>query len=326
MDKRTALTLTRQTRLYLPLGSEPEQDHPAHENRWHAWGEIRPWATYVMIETSVKGCVDPLVGYLLDIRTMDRFLVSACRDVQRHIAWPTDNRDRAWGSLQNFAACVWNNLEIVYSRASDSKLPLQLTQMVWRLTPQMAITLGHKTPHCYGQHFISKVGDMNTDPEQDQAQTEPHTHNEKLPVTQSMTMQYEFAAAHRLHCASWTEAENRDAFGKCNHPSGHGHNYLLEVTVGWPNVSGNTKVPNPSPYENLPQFVNPIVHTHVLNKLDHRFLNLDVVEFRELNPTVENIAQVIFDWLDQVIPAELQLRSVKIYETAKTWAEVQRVY
>jgi 6-pyruvoyltetrahydropterin/6-carboxytetrahydropterin synthase len=70
--------------------------------------------------------------------------------------------------------------------------------------------------------------------------------------------------------------------------------------------------------------INRIVNQQVLERLDHRFLNLDVAEFQQLNPTVENIAQVVFAWLDQSLPATLPLQSVRIYETDKTWATVRR--
>jgi 6-pyruvoyltetrahydropterin/6-carboxytetrahydropterin synthase len=141
-----------------------------------------------------------------------------------------------------------------------------------------------------------------------------------------LTLQYEFAAAHRLHCQQWSEEQNRDVFGKCNRPSGHGHNYRLEVTVACPVETVGNVSPLSTTEEQIDRvtLINRIVNQQVLERLDHRFLNLDVAEFQQLNPTVENIAQVVFAWLDQSLPATLPLQSVRIYETDKTWATVQR--
>ena len=130
-----------------------------------------------------------------------------------------------------------------------------------------------------------------------------------------LTQQFEFSAAHRLHVPSLTPEQNRAVFGKCNNPSGHGHNYVVEVTVaGRPDASTGALLPLPR--------LEEIVKQRVVDVLDHKHLNDDTVEFRTINPSVENIAQVIFGMLrDQVAPARLQ--SVRVYETPKTWAESQ---
>lgn len=324
MDKSTRLTLTRQTRLYFPIGPETNKDQPMGENRWHACGEIRPWATYVTIDTSVSGIPDPLGGYLLDIRTMDRLLISACRNAEQRGAWPNGNQEDSWSGLQRFATQVWDQLNADYARWSTPVPSLRLAEMVWRFTPQLAITLRGEAEHLPQQHNDSTVDDMNSEHDNTAIHVEQRSVEMKPSVQVNLTMQYEFAAAHRLHCDHWTDAENRDVFGKCNHPSGHGHNYLLEVTVDWSAASSNHDSPTSAAYANPTAFINPIVQTHVLQRLDHRFLNLDVAEFQALNPTVENIAQVIFQWLDAAVPETIQLCAVKVYETAKTWAEVRR--
>lgn len=130
-----------------------------------------------------------------------------------------------------------------------------------------------------------------------------------------LTQQFEFSAAHRLHCDAMTAAENRDYFGKCNNPSGHGHNYLIEVTVrGAPDQRVGAVLP-------LPRF-EQIVGERVIDRLDHKHLNVDTAEFAEINPTVENIAQVVWRMLaDHVAPATLA--NVRVYETPKTWADYQ---
>ena len=133
------------------------------------------------------------------------------------------------------------------------------------------------------------------------------------PAMVHLTQQFEFSAAHRLHCAEFSEQQNREAFGKCNNPRGHGHNYLVEVTVaGEPDAKTGAVLA-------LPRFER-IVQERVIDRLDHKHLNEDTAEFRTTNPSVENIARVIFDLLaEHVAPA--RLRHVRVWETAKTWAE-----
>lgn len=129
-----------------------------------------------------------------------------------------------------------------------------------------------------------------------------------------LTQCYEFAAAHRLHCADLPDEENTRLFGKCSNPHGHGHNYLLEVTVGGDPSGGGRFMPLSD--------LDRIVQEHVLTPFDHRNLNAECVEFRQLNPTVENIARVIWRRLtDKVLP--LKLKKVRVWETGKTFAECE---
>lgn len=123
-----------------------------------------------------------------------------------------------------------------------------------------------------------------------------------------LTHQFEFSAAHRLHCPQMTDAENLEVFGKCNSPNGHGHNYVLDVSVRC--ADGVTPV--------LSELEATVVE-HAVSRLDHKHLNVDVPEFFELNPTVENIAQVVWELLAPHLP---HLQRVRVYETPKTWADV----
>lgn len=133
--------------------------------------------------------------------------------------------------------------------------------------------------------------------------------NLMVQVTQS----FEFAAAHRLHCPELSDRENRDVFGKCNNPNGHGHNYVLEVTLaGMPDAQTGVLVP----IDRLEETVK----RRVIDRFDHKHLNQDCDEFRALNPSVEHIARVIWSLLDgQFAPA--RLARVRVWETAKTYAE-----
>jgi 6-pyruvoyltetrahydropterin/6-carboxytetrahydropterin synthase len=139
------------------------------------------------------------------------------------------------------------------------------------------------------------------------------TINRNHPTMISLTYAFEFSAAHRLYCDNLSDEDNRRIFGKCANPNGHGHNYVVEVTVGGsPDPRSGSIIP-------LHQFES-IVNEQVIDRFDHKHLNLDCSEFAELNPSVENITRVIFDRLsNQFDPATLQ--KVRVYETPKTYAE-----
>lgn len=123
----------------------------------------------------------------------------------------------------------------------------------------------------------------------------------------TFTRNYEFAAAHRLDSPQLSPDENQELFGKCNNPAGHGHNYILEVTVG-----GTT---DPSTGMLLdPRDLDDAVNEQVVERYDHRHLNYDLPEFRELIPTSENLVRVIWERLEPVLPAGT-LKRVVVRET-----------
>lgn len=130
-----------------------------------------------------------------------------------------------------------------------------------------------------------------------------------------MTQRFEFSAAHRLHTDTLTAAQNAALFGKCNNPNGHGHNYELDVTIGGPVAPDTGRL---IPVHEFQQVVNQ----RVIQAFDHKHLNLDCPAFAGINPTVENIARIIFDLLHPAFPAPAKLLAVKVWETPKTWCEV----
>lgn len=128
-----------------------------------------------------------------------------------------------------------------------------------------------------------------------------------------MTYSFEFSAAHRLWCAELSAEENRRVFGRCTNPNGHGHNYVVKVTVaGTPDARTGTLVA-------LGAFQR-IVRESVIDRFDHKHLNEDCPEFASLNPSVENITRVVFDKLRGAF-APATLDRVRVYETPKTYAE-----
>jgi 6-pyruvoyltetrahydropterin/6-carboxytetrahydropterin synthase len=126
-----------------------------------------------------------------------------------------------------------------------------------------------------------------------------------------LTRKYHFCTAHRLHSDKLTEEENIRIFGKCNNPHGHGHNYYLDVTV--------TGEPDPitGMIVNLAA-LDETVDSIVLQKFDHKHLNLDTEEFKNLNPTSENVAFVIWNMLSPSIP---NLHKIGLWETEKNYFE-----
>jgi len=123
-----------------------------------------------------------------------------------------------------------------------------------------------------------------------------------------ITQQYEFSAAHRLHVPELSEDENRRIFGKCNNPSGHGHNYRFEVTVG----CDEDQTPDVGA-------LDEVVDRTVVDRYDHKHLNADVPEFSETIPSVEHIARAIYDLLAPAVrEINVELDQVRVWETGKT--------
>lgn len=122
-----------------------------------------------------------------------------------------------------------------------------------------------------------------------------------------------FNAAHRLYNQEWDEHQNEKVFGKCALPNYHGHNYELEIKViGKPNKDTGYVMD----MKELGDLIKREIHT----RFDHKNLNLDTVEFKELNPTAENIAVVIYKLLRPHIPKKLGMQ-VRLYETPRNFVE-----
>jgi len=138
------------------------------------------------------------------------------------------------------------------------------------------------------------------------------------PSVVLMRQKFDFAAAHRLHVPTWSDEQNRQAFGKCNNARGHGHNYQVEPCVA-------IRVAEPSPGFTL-QHLEAITDAAVIQRFDHKHLNEDTREFATvggLNPSVENIAKVFFHLLAPEIARaspDAELRSITVWETDRTCA------
>jgi 6-pyruvoyltetrahydropterin/6-carboxytetrahydropterin synthase len=123
----------------------------------------------------------------------------------------------------------------------------------------------------------------------------------------------QFNAAHRLHSPHLSDAENARVFGKCNYPNYHGHNYELIVKVtGEPDEKTGYLIDLKA--------LSSLIKKHVVERFDHRNLNLDTEEFRNLNPTAENIAMVIHGILRKELDDRFELK-VTLYETERNYVE-----
>jgi len=122
-----------------------------------------------------------------------------------------------------------------------------------------------------------------------------------------------FNAAHRLHNPDWSDERNESVFGKCNNQNFHGHNYELIVQV-------TGEVDAQTGYVVDMKILSGLIKEFVLDRFDHRNLNMDVEEFRDLNPSAENIAIVIYSILRTKIDAGLSLK-IRLYETERNFVE-----
>lgn len=172
------------------------------------------------------------------------------------------------------------------ARAASTSIPARVRALTMRPSPYRSTT-------------VQFQGDLRHEPD-------------AMPTT-LLTETFEFAASHRLHLPELSADENTRLFGKCNNPNGHGHNYRIEV--GCETEAGAADRGRGFGFGDLEE----IVHREILQRFDHKHLNLDCVEFRSLNPSVENIARVCHGLLEAPIGARrARLQFVRVWETEKT--------
>lgn len=136
-----------------------------------------------------------------------------------------------------------------------------------------------------------------------------------------VTRRYRFAASHRLHSAAFSEEENRELYGKCSNPYGHGHDYVLEVAAVGPIHPTTGQVVHVPTLDRL-------VSDEVLRDFDHRYLNVDIGEFQNKVPTSENIIRVIEDrlaarWRDAFPGDWPRLEGIRLRETRRNVFELR---
>lgn len=130
-----------------------------------------------------------------------------------------------------------------------------------------------------------------------------------------ITRKEHFSAAHKLSMEDWSDEKNEEVFGKCANPNWHGHNYTVYVTVkGEPNEETGF-------LENL-RLISELINEHVVEKMDHKNVNLDVDFMKDIMPTTENITIAIWNQLKPHIDGlSCELHRVKLQETENNYAE-----
>jgi 6-pyruvoyltetrahydropterin/6-carboxytetrahydropterin synthase len=122
-----------------------------------------------------------------------------------------------------------------------------------------------------------------------------------------------FNAAHRLNNPAWSSEKNKQVFGKCNNDNFHGHNYQLEVHLSGP-------VDPETGYVMDMKILSDLIKDEIIERFDHRNLNLDCPEFEGINPSAENIARICWELLRDKIDASLQL-TLRLWETPRNGVE-----
>ncbi len=122
-----------------------------------------------------------------------------------------------------------------------------------------------------------------------------------------------FNAAHRLNNPKWSVEKNKEIFGKCNNEHYHGHNYNLIVQV-------IGEIDPETGYVVNMKVLSDLIKEHIADRFDHKNLNLEIPEFKELNPSAENISVVIYNILRSKLDSKLDLK-IKLYETERNFVE-----
>ncbi len=228
---------------------------------------LRGWGRHYEVDVECVGRVDPSLGYLVDIKDVDRAVraVLLPRVDMALVSGRPGPAELVGGSLTEL----------------DSALGGRLRSVRLCLSP-----------------FFSLEVRMDS--------------HEFVLIRQ----RFDFAASHRLHCEHLSDEENRKLFGKCNHPSGHGHNYRVEPCVRVRLAA-----------DHLDRFtldeLEAATDEAIIRRFDHKHLNLDTPEFGPggVNPSVENIAMVFFNLLAPAIKersADAELVNVTVWETDRT--------
>ena len=235
-------------------------------------------ALFLELAVELVGPIAPQTGLLLNVADIDR--------IARRFAVPVFavavNRRLRRGEHISLAA-VAEILQQVHEHL-DGRFPgAQVDRLALKLNPYRILAMDTKEP---GMVYFSE--------------------------------KFEFAATHKLWNDSFSDEQNLETFGKCANPSGHGHNYLVEVTIKMPAGSLPDAAQTPNPASMRIGRFEQIVDARLMQLLDHKNLNLDVSAFHKTTPTVENLA--LFAWqrlAGQFDPA--QLHCVTVWESDRTW-------
>lgn len=236
-----------------------------------------PYGHNYELDVCVQGDIDPRTGILVNIKEIDHI-------VKEHIVRILDKKyiNRQVPAFYHQPVTA-ENLTLFIVRELVPHLPQEVTLARVTLMPTATHSVEWKAPD---------------------------DRSEKESGKMYLTRVYEFSASHRLHSPHLTAEENRELFGKCNYDNGHGHNYILEVTVAGPVDARSGRVLDES-------LLDAVVHAQVVDRYDHRHFNVDIPEFDGLVPSAEVITRIIWDRLQGHIPSPARLHRVVLKETAR---------
>jgi 6-pyruvoyltetrahydropterin/6-carboxytetrahydropterin synthase len=272
------LAMTRRI-LFSAAHAEWEPDRSVAENATLDWSNagLEPTGNNYFLDVTVEGEIDPQTGIIVNIKEIDQI-------VKQHVV---QNLDRKFLNRSVAYFCerpVTPETILGYIRTQlQGTLPA-----VVRLT---ALRLEETPVH---------VAEWQA--------SERRAETDRGGML--LTRVYEFAASHRLHSPHLSDEENRELFGKCNYPHGHGHNYVLEVSVTGPIDARSGRVLDET-------VLDEIVNREVVDRYDHRHFNYDIPEFADLIPSTEVVIKMIWDRLKTHIPAPARLYRVVVRETAR---------
>lgn len=235
------------------------------------------------LEVTVKGPVDVSTGMVINLKDLKTIL-------QEEVITPLDfkslNHDIAYFSdklptLENLSQYIWPKLQV-------------------RLEP-LKLTLHHLRVYEADDMFVDFSGEYRQKPEG------------KTPVI-DLTRRYDFCATHRLYNPEFSDEQNEVIFRECNNPNGHGHNYELDVTV--------RAEPDPETGMVIDMVaLDETVKAHLLSRIDHKNMNLDVEFLSGKIPTAEIMVQAFWQELSPHIPAPAKLYKMRLLETKRNYAE-----
>ena len=267
------IQLSREIRFALVPPDQISEHRP--NNSWAGWPATNQVVPQLILRCLIEGEIETKTGYLCNITVIDQLLRSVVTRTLIPRYHPREKQNNEIQSAESILRLAFAEL------CSQWTHPARIVALSLQVSPYMSYSIARE---------------------------------EKMNQTAiELTEQFEFSAAHRLHCNDLSDEENREIFGKCNNPAGHGHNYVIEVSVSKAVDSDRGQVIAIHEFES-------IVKRLIIDRLDHKHLNLDIDYFKEVNPSVENIAIAIYNWLEGQF-GSAKLEKVKVFETPKTWAQ-----
>ena len=274
-NKSRTVTMTR--RVTFSSGHRywiPELSASENRERFGSWASPFNHGHNYVLEVTVRGQVDERTGMVVNIKRIDDVLKAK---ILRQFDQKSINDEIPW--FHSRSSSLENIIQYI-CKELDGALPIECELTALRL---------EEMPTLFAELRL------------------------KPSPAMTLTRTYEFAASHRLHSPFISDEENIQLFGKCNNLAGHGHNYVLEVTVGGEPDPTTGMIAN---IETIDRTVNELV----VDRYDHKNLNVDIPEFAGRPTSSEIVSVEIFDRLKDALP--VKLNRVRLHETARNIFEV----